>query len=110
VDVRDSTTGYAGGTYAGPEYAGYRTGDAEPLTGTGAATEGYGYGGTATGAPTAGIERTSDPNLAPTSGPYAGASGAASDLDPVPGDLGGRDTGTNGSRGSEFGTGYEGTR
>jgi uncharacterized protein YjbJ (UPF0337 family) len=112
VDVRDSYgTGY-GAQYEGTT-AGYRTGDAEPLTGTGTYTQGLGYGGTAAGAPTTGIERTSDPNLAPTSGPYTDAGGDvfANPGDPVPPDLGGRTTGSRGeTEGYETGTGYEGTR
>jgi uncharacterized protein YjbJ (UPF0337 family) len=109
VDVReDYVSGYATQGYTGTT-AGYRTGDAEPLTGTGAYTEGSGYGGTAAGSPTAGIERTSDPNLAPTSGPYADAGGnvLGDPNDPFPPDLGGRDAGA-GTRGTT--TGYEGTR
>jgi uncharacterized protein YjbJ (UPF0337 family) len=94
VDVRDTystgtSTGYTAGDYAGTT-AGYATG---------------GYGGTAAGAPVTGLERTSDPNLAPTAGPYTDAAGTVyDDLDgPVPTGLGGRDTGSTG-------TGYEGTR
>ncbi len=107
VDVREGyASGYATQGYTGTT-AGYRTGDAEPLTGTGAYTEGLGYGGTAAGSPTAGIERTSDPNLAPTAGPYTDAGGnvLGDPNDPFPPDLGGRDAGA-GTRG----TGYEGTR
>jgi len=94
VDVRETypagySAGYTAGDYAGTT-SGYATG---------------GYGGTAAGAPVSGLERTSDPNLAPTTGPYADAAGTVyDDLDgPVPTGLGGRDTGSTG-------TGYEGTR
>ncbi len=101
-------SGYAAG-YEGTT-AGYRTGDAEPLTGTGSYSEGLGYaGGTAAGAPVSGLERTSDPNIAPTAGPYTEAGGnvLGETGDPVPPDLGGRGSG---SRGTGETTGYEGTR
>jgi hypothetical protein len=120
----ETSQGYSGGAGYGSSYgsgyaagyegttAGYRTGDVEPLTGTGSYSEGLGYaGGTAAGAPTSGLERTSDPNLAPTAGPYTEAGGNVLGEvgDPVPPDLGGRDTESRGT-GETTGTGYEGTR
>ena len=59
------TTGYAGGAATGTGYE------------TGYTTEGYrDQYGTASGDPPAGVERTSDPNLAPTAGPLSGATDA----------------------------------
>ena len=72
-----SGTGYTGGTTA-TDYGtgGYGTSTSGYTTGveTGYAT-GYTEGGTATGDPLTGVERTSDPNLAPTSGPLTGTTG-----------------------------------
>jgi len=79
------------GTYGGGAYAGGETGF-----------------GTAEGAPTSGIERTSDPNIAPSSGPLAGDT-LTDPTEPVPpgtpSTLGGRD-----ASGRDAGIGYEGTR
>jgi len=61
-------TGYAAGTTAG---TGYETGYT-----TAGYRDQYGTEGTASGDPIAGVERTSDPNLAPTSGPLSGATDA----------------------------------
>jgi len=70
------------------------------------ATEGYRdqygdqYVGTAEGDPTYGIERTSDPNLAPTSGPLTGAEPTDRDLgvpdEPVAPEYGGQGVGEPG--------------
>ncbi len=58
-------TGYAGGAATGTGYE------------TGYTTEGYrDQYGTASGEPLAGVERTSDPNLAPTAGPLSGTTDA----------------------------------
>ena len=86
IDVRDGyttssySTGYSSGTSAG-----YAAGGAgvTSTTGTDYGTGGYGEtvtgyrdqygaGGTATGDPLTGVEYTSDPNLAPTSGTLTG--------------------------------------
>jgi hypothetical protein len=87
IDVRDNVTpsSYATTSYTSPS-TGYTsgTGYTGGVTGTDYGTGGYGTstsgyvagGGTATGDPLTGVERTSDPNLAPTSGPLTGATDA----------------------------------
>lgn len=100
VDIREGygTEGTYGtygtgtaGTYGGGAYAGSQAGF-----------------GTAEGVPTTGVERTSDPNIAPSSGPLAGDT-LTDPTEPVPpgtpSTLGGRD-----ASGRDAGIGYEGTR
>jgi hypothetical protein len=82
-----TSTGYAAGVTGATVGTGYATGTDYGQTGatgypaTGDTTTGYRdqYGteyGTAEGEPTYGLERTSDPNLAPTSGTLTGTTDA----------------------------------
>jgi hypothetical protein len=119
-----TATGYTTGTsagYAAGSTGGYTTGDygqtgatGYPVTGettttytTGGAEgyrdqygEQYGAGGTAEGEPTYGLERTSDPNLAPTSGALTGDTLTDRDLgvpdEPVAPEYGGEGVGQPG--------------
>jgi len=119
-----TATGYTTGTSAG--YAAGVTGTDYGQTGatgyptTGETTAGYrdqygteygsaGYG-TAEGDPTYGIERTSDPNLAPTSGTLTGATDAELGVpdEPAAPEYGGEGVGQpgpNAPTGTEYGTG-----
>jgi hypothetical protein len=139
IDIRDgqAPSGYGAGYTTGTpaEYAagsiGGSTGDygrtgatGYPATGettttyaTGGTTEGYrdqyGSGGTAEGDPTYGLERTSDPNLAPTSGTVTGDELTDRDLgvpdEPVAPEYGGQGVGQPGPNAptgsSEYDTG-----
>jgi len=126
-------TGYATGTstgYAAGSTGGYTTGDYGQTGATGYPVAGetttgyrdqYGAAGTAEGDPTYGLERTSDPNLAPTSGTVTSEELADRDLgvpdEPVAPEYGGQGVGQPGpnapmgsagfdtERDSEYGTG-----
>jgi hypothetical protein len=87
IDVREGVTPTSYGTtsYTSPStgytsgtgYTGGTTGTDYGTGGYGTSTSGYAAGGgTAYGDPLTGVERTSDPNLAPTSGPLTGATDA----------------------------------
>jgi hypothetical protein len=145
-----ATAGYAAGSTGGDDYAtadygqtgatGYPVAGETTTTyttggttegypdqyGTGGTTEGYrgqyGAGGTAEGDPTYGVERTSDPNLGPTSGTLSGDPLSDRDRDlgvdePVAPEYGGQGVGQPGPNaptgspesdtdyGTEYGTG-----
>jgi hypothetical protein len=119
-----TSAGYAAGATGDTAGTGYTTGTDYGQTGatgypaTGDTTAGYRdqYGtdyGTAEGDPTYGIERTSDPNLAPTSGTLTGATDAELGVpaEPVAPEYGGEGVGQPGPNAptgtdeDEYGTG-----
>jgi hypothetical protein len=110
-----STGGYATGDYGQTGATGYPvTGETTTTYATGGTTEGYrDQYGTAEGDPTYGLERTSDPNLAPTSGTVTGDELTDRDLgvpdEPVAPEYGGQGVGQPGPNAptgsSEYGTG-----